>query len=330
MREATGPATQVLRPVLDTYRSSAVAVVGCHAGGIQRPSCELDVVVVAGERRPPSTLRIGDVFIDLFFASEKEVLKPTSPEHAVSLAHAKTVRDTSLVLSTSLASNLAVLSASSKRSSNQRLAAALKSLGRAEEALVKGATLDADYWAMSAAYDCAYSWLYSRETSPSPSHLLQQLKGQSKGALRTFEAFSKGAGLESASRANCRARLEAVAVLYDVLGGGHEGAAPVRPIWSKVRLDCVGSKAAELGQRVEHAECYSYLGTESLNALRDLAAREGGASRKPAGPASLAGGERRLLGERLLRDLGLVRDRRTIREAVDLLKSQVSGLARKS
>ncbi len=330
MRETSEPAARLLLPILDTYRSSALAVVGCHARGLERPSCELDVIVVTNERRLNSTVRIGEVFLDLFFVSEKEALKPLSPEHAVSLAHAKTIRDTSLLLSTSLASNLAVLSSSAKRSSSQRLASALKSLGRAEEALSKSAEVDVDYWLLSAAYDYAYSWLYSREIPPSPSHLLGQLKSQSKGSAKGFESFSTGVGLQNSSRASCRSRLDGVAVLYDVLWGGHEGAKTVRPTWSSTRLECVGSKARDLNQRIEHAECYSYLGIEMLNAPRQLAAREGRASKTGVGPSALTTGKNRLLGDRLLKDMGLARDRDSLKDALEMVRSQVSQLARKA
>ena len=330
MKGAQGPATQLLSPILDTYRGSALAVVGCHARGLERPSCELDVVVVTNEKRLSSTVRIGEVFLDLFFVSEKEVLKPSNPEHSVSLAHAKTVRDTSLILSTSLASNLAVLVSSAKRSSSQRLASALKSLGRAEEALSKGPAIDADYWLLSAVYDYAYSLLYSGEVPPSPSHLLSQLKSQSKTAPKSFESFTTGAGLENSSRMSCGSRLDGVAVLYDVLGGGHEGAKAIRPRWSATRLECVSSKARELNQRIEHAECYSYLGTEMLNALGQLIAREGRATKTGIGPGALTTGKNRLLGDRLLKELGLVRERDSLKEALELVRGQVTRLARKT
>jgi hypothetical protein len=330
MKMAQGPSAQLLRPILDTYRNSALAIVGCHARGLERPSCELDVVVVTNEKRPNSTVRIGEVFLDLFFASEKEVLKPSNPEHSVSLAHAKTVRDTSLVLSTGLLSNVALLTNSARRSSSQRLASALKLLSRAEEALSRDSAIDADYWLLSAAYDYAYSWLYSKEVPPSPSHLLGQLKSQSKGTLKNFESFSRGAGLEKSSRASCGSRLDGVAVLYDVLGGGHEGDRVIRPTWSATRLECLGSKTRELNQRVEHAECYSYLGTETLNALRQLIAREGGATKTGMGPSALTTGRNRLLGDRLLRELGLVRKHDSLKEALELVRAQVSRLARRT
>ena len=56
------------------YRRSAVAVTGCHAEGLQRNSCELDVLVVGPEKRRSTTVRIGGVYMDLAFIDEKEAL----------------------------------------------------------------------------------------------------------------------------------------------------------------------------------------------------------------------------------------------------------------
>jgi hypothetical protein len=329
MKEPQRPVAQLLRPILDTYRSSALAVVGCHAQGIERPSCELDVIVVTNEKLPNSTVRIGGVFLDLFFVSEKEVLKPLSPEHSVSLAHAKTVRDTTLILSASLASNTALLANSARRSSSQRLASALKSLSRTEEALSRDSMLDADYWLLSATCDYAYSLLYSGEIPPSPSHLLAQLKSQSMKTPNSFESFTIGTGLENSSRTSCRSRLDGLAVLYDVLGGGHEGNRAIGSRWSATRLECVSSKARELNQSIEHSECYSYLGTEMLNALRQLTAREGRATKMGTSLSALMTGKDRLIGDRLPTELGLMRKRDALKEALELVRTQVSRLARK-
>lgn len=285
--------------------------------------------MITNEKRPNSTVRIGKGFLDLFFVPEREVLRPSNPERAVSLAHAMTVRDTSLILSASLASNAALLSSLAQRSSSKKLASALASLGRAEDALARDLTVDSDYWLLSAAYDCAYSWLYSSEVSPSPSHLLDQLKKERRGTRGTFESFSKGACLENSSRGSCTSRLDGLAMLYDVLGG-HEGAEQASQVWSATRLECIREKAKELSLRVEHAECYSYLGIEMLNALRQLTTREGSASITSKGPTALSSEQNRLLSDRLLRDMGLVRERDLLKETIELVRAQVLKLARKT
>jgi hypothetical protein len=69
---------------------------------------------------------------------------------------------------------------------------------------------------------------------------------------------------------------------------------------------------------------------ETLNALRQLIAREGGATKTGMGPSALTTGVNRLIGDRLPRELGLVRERDSLKEALELVRAQVSRLARKT
>jgi hypothetical protein len=324
MKAGAGPAATVLRPVLDTYMDSAVALVGCNSRGIGRYSCELDVLVVTGDRRLPTSIRIGDVFVDLGFASEREVLRPADPEHAISMATAKPIRDTSLVLSTSSAANFAVMTESARKASAVRLASALKILGRAESAVTKGALVDADFWLLAASYEFGYALLLNREVLPSPSHLLAQLREGSKGNPKGFEGLSMGAGLEAAGRAGCGARLDAVTVLHDLLREGSKEAANESK-WSKARTGIVAAKAQELLTRVELAECYSFLGQELVDGMMTLLRRH-----PKRTVSSLTEGKDRLLGERMVRQLGLARGEKPVQSGLEVLRQQVSALARKS
>lgn len=324
MKARAGPAATVLRPILDTYMDSAVALVGCNSQGIGRYSCELDALLVSGERRPPTSLRIGDVFVDLSFASEKEVLSPSNPEHAMSLARARPVRDSSLVLSTSTAANAAVFAESARKATGIRLASALKIQGRAESAVAKGALIDADFWLLAASYEFGYALLLTQEVLPSPSHLLAQLREGAKGNPRGFEGLTMGAGLEAAGRAGCGARLEGVTVLHDLLREGSKDAT-AESEWPKARTEILVAKAQELMTRVELAECYSYLGQELVDDMMTLMKRH-----PKRTLTSLTEGKDRLLGERLVRQLGLARDEKALKSGLEALKQQVSALARKS
>jgi len=285
-----------------------------------RYSCEYDILVVGAERRPPISLRIADDFVDLTFATEREVLKPPSPENSMSLAFAKPIRDTSLVLSTASAASSATLAESSKMASRARLASALKTLGRAEVAVYRGWTTDADFLLLSASYELAYAWLLSKEILPSPSHLLAQLRQVAKNEPMRFEAFSVGAGLEAAGRAGCGARLEGVTVVHDLL---RKGTKTPDPRWSEVRTEITGSKAREIMTRIELAECYSFLGQELEAGVLALLGRHPRSNLN-----SLTKGENRLLGERLIRQLGLARDEKAIKTGLDLVRAQVSLLAK--
>ncbi|MDG7007139.1 MAG: hypothetical protein JRN06_02710 [Nitrososphaerota archaeon] len=323
MKGKLNAAAVILRPVMDTYMDSALAIVGCCSKGIARYSCEYDVLVVGGEKRPSTSLKIGDDYVDIEFATEKEALKPTNPERAISLAFAKPIKDTSLVISTATAASSATLSESATKASRTRLASALKAIGRAEVALATKTTIDADLWLLASAYEFAYASLLSREVLPSPSHLLSQLRS-AKGAPKTFEGVSMGGGLEAAGRAGCGARLEGVVVLHDLLREGSKSE-PAQPEWPSVRTETVAAKAGELVTRIELAECYSFLGQELVGALLELLRLH-----PKATLATLTSGKDRLLGERLVRQLGLVRTEEGIRAGLEALKGQVNLLAKRA
>jgi len=241
----------------------------------------------------------------------------------MSMATAKPVRDTSLVLSTSSAANFAVIAESARKASGIRLASSLKILGRAESALAKGSRVDADFWLLAASYEFGYALLLSDEALPSPSHLMAQLREGSKGNPRGFEGMSMGAGLESAGRAGCGARLEGVTVLHDVLREGSKEATSESE-WTKVRTEIVAAKVEELVTRAELAECYSFLGQELVDGMITLLKLH-----PKRTLTSLTEGKDRLLGERLVRQLGLARTERAVRSGLDALRQQVSLLSRK-
>ncbi len=299
--------------------------------GLERPSCELDVVIISDQRQPPVSLRLKNQFVDLLFLNERDLLRPRSPEFALTLARVRAIRDSSLIISTSSATNAAVFEVNAKKSAQGRLASAVKALGRADEALGKRATQDADYWLLRASYDYGYAWLYSRQAVPAPSHLLQQLKLESRGSSKNFEAFSRGAGLERGSRAATGARLEGISVLHDVLRSRRPGSVGAVAMWSEPRFSIIRRKADYLTAAVDHVECHSFLGLQALSALRALTVSLGGheGSSDPMALTRLAQGKERVVGDRLLGDLGLIRSQKAVETGLRVLKEQVSSLARK-
>jgi len=320
LKEGFVPATAFLGTILDTYRDSAVALVGCRSRGMGRYSCEYDALVVTGDRRPRTTFKVGDGFVDLFFSTEREALNPANPELALSLAMAKPVRDSSLILSTSSAANLATVAGLARKASERRLASALKIIGRSEAALGKGSVIDADFWLLAASYELAYALLLSSETLPSPSHLLSQLR-EPKRRINGFEGFSIGTGLEAASRAGCGARLEGITVLHDLFREGKVES--FDSDWPKARTELLSAKAQELVTRMELAECYSFLGQELVDDMMRLMKKN---PRRTI--ASLTAGKDRLIGERLTRQLGLARTEEAIKAGLAVVKSQASSFAR--
>jgi len=327
------PPAQLLRPVLDMYMDSAVALSGCHAQGLSRNSCELDVLIIGEESRPPTSVRLAGVNMDLFFVDEREALKPSDPELLAATANLRPVRDTSLVVSTSSAAAAAVYGDACRKSVRSRLASALKAIGRVEEAISEGALREADFWLIAASYDYAYAWLYSREVIPAPSHLLHQLKAQSPGSSGGFEAFSRGVALERSARSSCASRLEGVGVLHDILRRRRATGEVGHSVWAPVRLEVVRLKAQELGLEIEHAENFSFLGQEVVQrilAIAALASEKGRKARRHSSVYALFAGDEPLLGDSLLADLGFVRDRQALHAALTGVKEQVSSLAKKA
>ncbi|HEY6282300.1 MAG TPA: hypothetical protein VIW22_00055 [Nitrososphaerales archaeon] len=276
--------------------------------------------MVSDEKIPPKSVKIGRVFMDLIFTTEKEVLNPANPEHVLTLAAAKPIRDTSLVLSTSTAANSAVLTESARKASGVRLSSAVKILGRVDEALTKKAVRDADFWLLAASYEFGYAWLLSKEVLPSPSHLLSQMREASRGSPTYFEAFSAGVGLEAAGRAGCGARLEGVSVLHDILRGRSQGA---QQVWPPARTEILAAKADALISNAELAECYSFLGQDVVD---DVLALMKGPPRSSF--PDVTSGSNRLLGERLVRQLGLARHEPAVRAGFERVRKQVSALAK--
>jgi len=317
---------------LDTYSDSAVALVGCRSAGISREACEFDVVLVGDEPGTPASLRVGEEFFDIMFLKEKEALKPGDPELALSLSGARTIRDVSLVLSTATTACRAVAGQSAKVAAELRLSSSLKSMGRAEEALAAGGLADADLWLLTSSYGFGRSWLLSLGVLPSPSHLVKQLRENSRGGSRSFEAFSRGAGLEMASRADSLLRLEAVSVLSDAISSRASEAGESSLSSESVALEIVKSKAGALSAGLEPAECHSFLGMQLVTRVLNLARLEarGLNGAPPTFPVqALQESGSGLMGKRLVKELGLARDKRTLVESVALLKQQMSRLAKR-
>jgi hypothetical protein len=325
--------TQALHPVLDTYLNNAVAITGCHSYGIARECCEYDVIVVSNEKRSRTSVKSGAVFMDLFFMSEKEVLGPVDPELSVSLASMKPVRDNSFIFSTSSAAARAVLRENEKRSAESRLAGSLKALGRADDALSRDSVTDADFWLLSAAYEFAASWLYSAGSKPAPSHLLEQLKAHSRKSSAKFEAFSKAAGLERASRHEAAARLDALSTVFDAINTSETGESEdLGSTSTRTVFDIVRTKADFLTNAIKHVDCYSFLGFEVCSAIPLVSAAQSRAQGIEVDQArlvaTLSKGEQKMVGERLIRALGLSREESVIQNGIEILREEVSHLAK--
>jgi hypothetical protein len=321
-----------LGPILDTYLNQAVGVTGCHSYGIGRPTCELDVVVVSEDRATPYAAKIGGKYTDIYFMTEAEVMKPRDPETAVALAHLIPVRDSAWVISTGSSANKALLNETTEACAETRLAASLKALGRADEAYGKNSMQDADFWIATAGYDLALAWLYAEGSPPAPSHLLQQVKANSKGEGTRFEAWSRSVGLEQGTRAACERRLDSLSVLYDVIGvreGKGEEDSLKR---GSAGIEIVSAKAHGLLGAMQPVDCFTYLGYDAVKTLGSVVTLFKEESAPPPDDplflSSLTKGKNKLLGESLVEAMGFGRPDKSVGKALAQLRGTISAFAK--
>jgi hypothetical protein len=331
-RAETDPNTQTILSVLKTYPSNEVAIVGCHTARMSRKSCEYDLLVVSKDPTPPKYVRVGEFYAKIIFRSERELRDP-EPELAASLARATVLRDGSLLLAGTIASCRRKFKDNCGKAAESHLAAALKALGRVDEKVGQNLP-EADFWLTSAATDLCFSEIFSSLQVPSPSHLFAQMKGLSKRKSAIFKEWTEASGFKLASRSSCENRLEALAVLYDVLrttAMDNSMSLKFGRYRSEDAVAIVRGKALELLESRETVECYSFLGYEIVRTILDLHAMHRYALDRELDYSNvtgeLASGPDRLISDELLKAMGIVRQAELVKAGANSLRSAVSALA---
>jgi hypothetical protein len=331
-RTETDPNTQTILSVLKTYPSNEVAVVGCHTARMSRKSCEYDLLVVSRDPTPPKYARVGEFYAKIIFRSERELRDP-EPELSASLARATVLRDGSLLLAGTIASCRRKFKDSCGKAAESHLAAALKALGRVDEKVGENLP-EADFWLTSAATDLCVSEIFSSLQVPSPSHLFAQMKALSRRKSAIFKEWTDASGFKLASRSSCENRLEALAVLYDVLRTTAMDM-PMSLKFGRYRSEdavaIVRGKALGLLDSRETVECYSFLGYEFVRTVLDLHAMHCYVLKKELKYSNVTGeltsGPDRLISDDLLRAMGIVRQSELVKAGANSLRSAVSALA---
>lgn len=162
------------------------------------------------------------------------------------------------------------------------------------------------------------------------------MKALSKRKAASFKEWTEASGFILASKASCENRLEALAVLYDVLRTTAMDM-PMSLKFGRYRSEdamaIVRGKATELLQTLETVECYSFLGFEVVRTVLDLHAMHCyGLGKEPDYSnvtGELTSGPDRLISEELLKGMGMVRQSELVRAGADSLRSAVSALATK-
>ncbi len=333
--QSTDDTVKTILPALKTFPTNEVAIVGCHASGQSRPSCEYDLLVISRDPIPEKVVSVGGSYARIIFRNEGEVREPR-PEMAVALASAVPLRDGSLLLAAAISDAREHFGVNCVTLMESHLASSLKGISRVEELLPANEFREADFWLLSAAYDYAYAELLRAEVVPAPGHLLTQMRSLPGVRSEGFRAWTDGAGLELASRASCENRLESLSVIYDVLRtstASPEALSQVGRYRDPDAFSLLKRKAAQLMADMESVECYSYLGRESVRSVADLyalhASRLGKEKDYISTIRELTVGNDRLISEEVLKSLGLVRSQEILSHATAELKQSVSALAKK-
>ena len=326
---------KTITPALRTFPTNEIAIVGCHATNLARPSCEYDLLVISRDPIPEKVVGVEGSYAKLIFRNEFQVREP-GPELAIALASAVPLRDNSLLLAAAVSDCRRNFSANCATLMESHLASSLKAVSRVDELLAADEVREADFWLLSAAYEFAFAELLSCEVVPAPSHLLMQMKGLPARRGGSFRAWADASGLELASRASCENRLESLSIIYDVL----KTSAPsieVLPETGRYQdaeaFVVVKLKADELIRAMQSVDCYSFLGWEAVRSVADLYSLHASRLSMPKDYIStirdLTVGKDRLISEEVLKSLGLVRPAEMLRTAANELKSSVGALAKK-
>ena len=334
--QPTEEIVDTILPVLKSFPSNEVAIIGCHATpGLSRRSCEYDLLIVNREPVPANFIRVGSGYAEVLFKSEQEIRQP-DVELALTLASAIPLRDNSLLLASAIAESKRSFRHDCKKGMETHLASSLKALGRVDELLSAGQAREADYWLLSAASEFAEAELLTNWVVPAPSHILSQLKSAPKRRPSNFKQWADAFGLELSSKASCENRLEAISVVYDVLRNTSmvgDLAAEMSRYREAEAVQVIEMKAEELEESMRSVECFAFLGHVAVRSLLDLytlhTAKVSIEKDYSNIVRDLTVGEDRLISEEVVKGLGLVRSPENITAGAEGLKASVSQLAKK-
>jgi hypothetical protein len=326
-------AAQSLFPLLKTFTAGDIAIVGCHAARISRESCEYDLLVIGKESLPYRTLRIGETYVDVLFKEPWE-LERADPQFLAGLSRLVPLRDNSLVLAGTLASAKRNFQTNCRNAADAKLASALKSLGRVQEASENAAYVDADLWLLSAGYDFSFGALLSQGVVPATSHIFDQMKAL-PAEHSHFREWSDAIGLSLSSRATCDNRLEGLSILYDLMRTVELDQRTL-DILSRYRspesMEVVRTKAMFQLESMQSVSCFAYLGLEVVQALTNLMDyRCHALSVEPDHlriVEFLTDGKDRIIAQDVIRILELVRTKEMIQVAASSLRDCVTDMAK--
>jgi len=326
-------AAQSLFPLLKAFTAGGIGIIGCHAARISRESCEYDLLVIGKESLPYRTLRIGETYVDVLFKEPSE-LESADPQFLVGLSRLVPLRDSSLVLASTQTSAKKNFRTNCRSAAGARLASALKSLGRSQDASDNAANVDADLWLLAAGYDFSSAALLAQGVVPAASHIFDQMK-MLPGEHSHFKEWSDAIGLSLAARASCENRLEGLSILYDFMRTVEldPGALDILSRYrSPESMEVVRTKALFQLESMQSVSCFAYLGLEVVQAVTNLMEyRSRALSVDPDHLRIiefLTEGKDRILAQEVIRILEIVRTKEMIQAAAGSLRDCVTDMAK--
>jgi hypothetical protein len=326
---------QSIQPILRAFPNAEIGIIGCHAARISRACCEYDLLILGVERSFEST-KVGEVHLDLCFAQQPSATKGGDREFMASLSSLIPIRDNGWELATLVQSAKESINENYRGSTETRLTQALKHLARVNEGVQSKKYVDADFWLLAAGYEFSFATVYATRSTPSPSHILEQMKKVSTSKHYKFREWANSVGLELSSRAACENRIEGLSVLYDFIKSAEVDltlASSLARYRTDAYFEIVRNKAIYLIDQLQIVDSYTFLGIEVVRTLLDLLAMQATKTGRDIDYSSpitrLTVGNDKIVSEQLVRSLGIQRSAEMIEDATEKLNAAISHQARR-
>lgn len=158
----------------DLNRAEALAVVGCWAKGTSYPSCDVDILAIGKVSKKTFVKGETRFRILTFNAKDTKSYLPLAGKVTI-------VKDPKLKLMTLMANKEVWYVPLKKSVTEESIMASLTNVARCEESLSRHRPLAAAFWLMLSVYDYCQGILYHASATPSPSHMLQQIRAVGPG-----------------------------------------------------------------------------------------------------------------------------------------------------
>ncbi len=182
----------------DLVGNKPIALAGCHYSKINYPCCEIDLIVLNGNRKRIEPFK--DKLLEIHYLDAHNKI------NLLNLLDCRILVDQELKFMT-LLNNLPLAKSIKLEASKRKLIRCLTNLGKVELNLNKDKIYEASFLLLKAFYQYAEASLLERAIKPSPCHLLGQLKGNLR---EEYEIITDGLSLDQASKVSIERRFKLI------------------------------------------------------------------------------------------------------------------------